>query len=201
MLQRDSDVPLSERQRKMIDEAAKSCGRIVELINEMSDLSKLDSGMAAVNTEAFDLFSVVQEVARDVHEGEDRNVQLLVAGESAGAVLTGDLIRIRRALAALFRAIVREQPASSTVVADRRVTTSDGASHALIVVAPEQDVQMTYAAAAAPFDYKRGGLGLALPLARRVVERHGGRIWSPSVEGGATVRALVVSFPLPELNR
>ena len=77
----------------------------------------------------------------------------------------------------------------------------DSQPHALIAVAPEQDVQMTYAAAAEPFDYKRGGLGLALPLARRVVERPGGRIWSPSVEGGATVRALVVSFPLPELNR
>src|SRR5262245_7992754 len=34
MLQRDVDPPLGERQRKMVDEADKACGRIVALINE-----------------------------------------------------------------------------------------------------------------------------------------------------------------------
>ncbi|MQA31581.1 MAG: hypothetical protein GEU82_17400 [Luteitalea sp.] len=201
MLQRDADAPLSERQRKMIDEAAKSCGRIVELINEMSDISKLDGGQAAVKLEAFDLFTVVQEVADGMHKSQDRDVQLQVRGEGEGARTTGDLVRLRAAFTAFFKAILREQPASSTVVVERRFTTGDGRPHALVVVAAEQDVQMAYDAAPAPFDDRRGGLGLALPLARRVVERHGGRLWSPAVEGSATVRALVVSLPLPEINR
>ena len=46
----------------------------------------------------------------------------------------------------------------------------------MVVVARDRDVQHAYEAAAAPFDEKRGGLGLALPIARRVVERQGVQI-------------------------
>ena len=41
-------------------------------------------------------------------------------------------------------------------------------------------VQAAYDRDAGPFDEKRGGLGLALPLARRVIEGHGGRMQRPS---------------------
>ncbi len=68
MLQRDTTAPLSERQRKMVDEAAKSYRRMVALIDELSEISKLDTGTAAVHEESFDLFGLVQEVADSVHE-------------------------------------------------------------------------------------------------------------------------------------
>ena len=46
-----------------------------------------------------------------------------------------------------------------------------------------------------PFDDRRGGLGLALPLARRVIERHGGRLWAPADEALGRGSA-IVSLPL-----
>ena len=49
MLQRDSDQPLSDRQRKMIDEAEKSCARLVALIAELSEISKLDVATATAS--------------------------------------------------------------------------------------------------------------------------------------------------------
>ena len=73
---------LSERQRKMIADAARSCGRIVELINEMSEISKLDAGTAPVRLETFDLFPVLQEVAAGISEAEDREVRLEVRGDT-----------------------------------------------------------------------------------------------------------------------
>ena len=76
MLQKDTSAELSERQRRMIDEAEKSCARLAALIGELSDLSKLDAGTAAVKTERFDIFQLVVEVAQEIHEGQDREVQL-----------------------------------------------------------------------------------------------------------------------------
>src|SRR5207253_4509004 len=63
MLQRDTDPPLSERQRRMVDEAEKSCARLVAIVAELSDLGKLDSGAIALARQPIDLFQTIREVA------------------------------------------------------------------------------------------------------------------------------------------
>jgi len=183
MLQRDGESTLTERQRKMIDEAEKSCTRLVALIAELSDISKLDAGMIALSRQPLDLFTLVGEVAGLVQEAKDRDVHLEVRGDTDGARIDGDATRLRTAFDAIFRAILREKPGPSTVVADRRFETRGGTRSAVIVVADAASVQTACDQTPAPFDEKRGGLGLALPLARRVIEGHGGRLWSPAPAG------------------
>src|SRR5436305_8207246 len=63
MLLRDTESPLSERQRKMIDEAEKSCSRLVGLIAELSDVAKLDSGQIGFARQPLDAFVLIAEVA------------------------------------------------------------------------------------------------------------------------------------------
>lgn len=195
MLQRDADAPLTDRQRRMIDEAEKSCARLLALVAEMSDLSKLDAGVA-LGHERLDLFALVGDVANSVHEAEDREVRLELRGEASGASILGDGPRLRGAFDAIFRAILREQPSACTVVVDRRFEKKDGVSSALIVVAPDAGVQAAYESTRCVFDERRGGLGLALPIARRIIEYHGGRMSAPgrSEERGAAI----VSLPLSE---
>ncbi|HUR33019.1 MAG TPA: HAMP domain-containing sensor histidine kinase [Vicinamibacterales bacterium] len=201
MLQKDTESPLSERQRKMIDEAARSCARLVALIGELSEVGKLDSNALPVRTDTFDLFADLEEVARNVHEAEDREVRLELSGVAAGAMVAGDRPRLSAAFGAFFRALLREQPTAVTMVCERRLVTDGTSTSAVVVIARESDVQRAYESPAQPFDEHRGGIGLSLPIARRVIERTGGRIWAPT-PASDTDRglrsALVVSIPLPE---
>src|SRR5581483_3271522 len=137
------------------------------------------------------------EVAEGVHEAEDREVRLQVRGEGSGALMLGDTVRLRTALDAIFRAILREQPTACTVVAERRLERRAGQpASAVLVVAPDTRVAEAYGQERAAFDEKRGGLGLALPIARRIIEHHGGRVWAPAqaLERGSAI----VSLPLAE---
>ena len=198
MLRMDPSAPLSERQQKMVEEAEKSCGRIVALIAELSEVGKLDGGTASVNTQSVDLFETIDAVAAAVHEGEDRGVRLAVEGDASGAPVKGDPARLKTAFDAFFRAILREQPSSCTVVVDRRCDMQDGSSRAVVVVAEASHVGKIHGAGRLPLDDKRGGLGLALPIAVRVIERHGGAVWSPDLPD---VKAIVIALPLSESAR
>jgi signal transduction histidine kinase len=201
MLQRDIDAPLPDRQQKMIDEAEKSCARLVALIAELSEISKLDAGTVALSLKPIDTFPLLAEVAEQVREVEDRNVRLKVHGLEAGAPMAGDASRLRRTFDAIFRALMREKPGPCTLIADRRLETRDGRACAVIVVAEEASVKDAYDRAPGPFDEHRGGMGLALPLARRVIEIHGGRIWSPAAlaDNDPLARgSAVISLPITE---
>jgi signal transduction histidine kinase len=201
MLQRDIDAPLTDRQQKMIDEAEKSCARLVALIAELSEISKLDAEVLAPSLKPVDTFSLLAEVAGLVHEAEDRNVRLKVQGLEAGAPMPGDAPRLRSTFDAIFRALLREKPGPCTLIADRRRATRDGRTWAVIVVAEEASVQDAYNRAPGPFDEHRGGMGLALPLARRVIEHHGGRLWSPAAVADndpLTRGSAIIALPITE---
>ena len=195
---------MSERQRRMIDEAEKSCARLVAIVAELSEIGKLDSGAVKVGRQPVDLFSLVEKVAELVHESSDRDVHLKITGPSDGAGIMGDATRLKTAFDAIFRAILREKNGPATVVAERRRDTRDGRDCAIVIVADEGSVQEAYGREPAPFDDGRGGMGLALPLARRVIEGLGGRIWSPAGLASATDAnpdplargSAIISFPL-----
>ena len=90
------------------------------------DLGKLDAGIAAVRAERFDLFELVREVAANVHEAEDREVRLELKGLSSGGALDGDRLRLRTSIEFVLRAVLREQPTGTVVVAETERITSDG---------------------------------------------------------------------------
>ena len=200
LLQRDGGDPITDQQRKMVSEAEKSCARFIALITEMSEISKLDSGAIALAQQPIDIFALVEEVAEHVHEASDREVRLTLKGDATGAPATGDAVRLRAAFQAIFRAILREKLGPATVVAERRRAVTDGQLSAVVVVADESDVQAVYDSPPGAFDERRGGLGLALPLARRVIEGHGGRIWAPSPKAGEDRArgSAVISLPITE---
>ncbi len=115
--------------------------------------------------------------------------------------MMGDTTRLRSALDAIFRAILREKPGPSTVAADLRVERHGGGASAVVVVSEESSVAAAYEARHGVFDEKRGGLGLALPLARRVIVGHGGDVWSPAEPEALARGSILIRLPLTESHR
>ncbi|HEX7794865.1 MAG TPA: HAMP domain-containing sensor histidine kinase [Vicinamibacterales bacterium] len=198
MLQRDTEHPLSDRHRKMVEEAERSCARIVALIGELNEVSKLDDPIAPLPEEPFDLFAVIREVAGETHEASDRGVQLKMRGPSSGAPLKGDLVRVHRALSSLVRAVLREQQDDGIVIVDCQLKRDRSRATAVVAIANDAEVAAALEAAPTTFDERRGGLGLILPIARRVIEHHGGQLWSPPSEkaGFGSKSAVVLSIPV-----
>jgi signal transduction histidine kinase len=180
MVLKEHGGPLTDKQKKMLQEAERSCERISALVAEMSDLGKLESRELAVAHHDVDLKALVAELASNMHEGEDRGVRLDVRVPTRPMVVTGDRARLSAAISTLLHAALRERGEPGVIVADCSVI---GAAPPWAVLAiGEADALPSLIDAGfdtpPPLDEYRGGLGLALPVARRVVETLGGAVWS-----------------------
>jgi signal transduction histidine kinase len=103
MLLRDQAGPLSDKQRKMLEEADRSCSRIGALVSEMSELGKLESGTMTLSGPEFDLSALITEVASGMQEGADRGIRLETRGTDP-PVMAGDRPRLAAVLHALIPA-------------------------------------------------------------------------------------------------
>lgn len=175
MLQKNQSSNLTEHERRMVDEAEKSCVRLTELMTELSEVGKLDGEQLAMAKRPVDFFTLTGAATATVHDAEDRDVRVEVRGPAEGAPIDADPDRLRVAIASIVRSIVRQQPGPAVVVAERSRARRDGVDEAVVVVAVEAKTPAEDSARV-PFNDKQGGMGLALPIARRVIEAHGGRI-------------------------
>lgn len=196
MLLREQAGPLNDKQRKMVEEADKSCARITALIAEMSELGKLEDGQITVPQVAFDLAALIVELASSMHEGEDRGVRLETR-VPAPVMVTGDRTRLAAAIGALMHAALRERGEPGVIVVECSTPSDTNQRWALVTIGDAADAKPLADAARTtlpPFDEWRGGLGLALPIGRRVIEAHGGALWSAA--GDNARRASALRLPL-----
>lgn len=196
MVLKEQAGPLTDKQRKMLEEAERSAGRIGALVEEMSELSKLNAQKLSLSRQTFDLNEILSEAAGREHEGEDRGVSLDVRPASRPVLISGDRPRLSTALGVLMRAALRERGEAGVVVAECSVAEGQGAPWALLAIGEASLLPALAASHQNPpaFDEWRGGLGLALPIARRLIEAHGGAIWSAA--GGESRAAAALRLPL-----
>jgi two-component system sensor histidine kinase BaeS len=181
MVLREQAGPLTDKQRTMLEEADRSCARINAIVSEMSELGKLESNQITVARAPFDVAALVVELASGMHEGDNLGIRLDVRGADQPVMVTGDRTRLTATLKALMHAAVRERGDPGAIVVECTTVKDTNTAWAVIAVGDEPTVRsLVDAARGAPpkFDDWRGGLGLALPVGRRVVEAHGGTIWS-----------------------
>ena len=181
-------------------------GHLVQMVNELLDLSRIESGIATVALDDVDLGRLAVATADRLRLFADRQgVQLDVQAPDVVPLVRGDRERLGQALLNLLHNAVKFSPAESTVTI--RVTPAESE----VIVAIEdhgQGIPRT----ALPRIFERfykvdrartrgaGGTGLGLSIARHVVEAHGGRIWAESEEGAGSTFSFAIPVAGPDLT-
>jgi signal transduction histidine kinase len=181
MLLRDRAGAITDQQRKLLEEAEKSCGRLSALVSEMSDLSALEAGSAALNRGAVDLGALLAEVIAGLPELQDRPISVELQTDG-NITLHADAGRLRLAMTSLLLALRRELITSPRLL----VRTSREADGRVRIAIADPDlidaVTATEPARLSVFNEWRGGSGLSLAVARRIIAQHGGLLYGPVSE-------------------
>jgi signal transduction histidine kinase len=188
MLLKDRAGPITDQQRRLLEEAEKSCGRLSALVAEMSDLSNLEGGTASMNRSTVDMRTLVTEAIAALPAMVDRDVTVELLPGTDNASLTGDATRLRAAITSLMIALRRELVTSDRLIVRVETATFDGAPAVAVALGDEQQLPSITAADASSlprFDEWRGGSGLSLAVARRVIGQHGGTLLGPPGDGKA----------------
>jgi signal transduction histidine kinase len=168
---------ITEQQRRLLEEAAKSCGRLSALVDEVSELSNLEAGTLTFNRQQTDVRSAIRAAAARLPPLPDREVPIDVQLGDGAAMVHGDPVRLTQAftslLAALRREIITEDPLGV------REARSGNGTLDLHIGDPEALESLAAGGDRPVFDEWRGGVGLSLAVARRIIEAHGGQLTAP----------------------
>jgi signal transduction histidine kinase len=195
MLLKERAGPVPDQQRRLLEEAEKSCARLSALLGEVSELSALEGGTATFNRASVDLNSLLSEAITGLPELPDRDVRVELDTDEGSATLQGDATRLRLALSSVIAALRRELITSDRLCVHQRIRQNGADRIAWIAIADPDRVGALSSAAESSlttFDEWRGGCGLSLPVARRIINAHGGTIWSPVEESKA---GAVIALP------
>jgi two-component system phosphate regulon sensor histidine kinase PhoR len=169
-----------------------------QVVNDLLDLSAIESGNATLERKPLDIGAVVRRAAERLQPQAERAGVTLTAGVGDAPVMVqADGGRIEQVMLNLIHNAIKFTPSGGMI--ECRVTPSGG--HVAVSV---RDTGVGISSADLPRIFERfykadkaragGGSGLGLAIARHIVEQHGGRIWAESVEGKGTT--MVFTLPL-----
>ena len=188
------DDGLPDKQRDYVEKAHSSARNLLQILDDILDVSKIEAGQLALERIDFELESVISEMADVLGlRADEKGLELLFsAAPELPQRLVGDPTRLRQVLVNLGGNAIKFTDAGEITVG-MEVSREDAETIELHGWVRDTGLGMSGAELARLFQpftqadssttRRFGGTGLGLVISRQLVERMGGKLWVESEPG------------------
>ncbi len=199
--------PLSDQQKEYVGYIHESGKHLFSLINDILDLSKVEAGKMELELSAFDLKELLDKSTIFVKEKAMSNNITLVnqVSEEVGTVMA-DERKVKQVLINLLSNAVKFTPAGGKVGIQAQMT-----PHNEILVCVwdtgigieeknHEKVFSEFEQVSNAYSRKYAGTGLGMPLSKKFVELHGGKMWFES-KGQGKGTNFYFTLPITQIKK
>lgn len=180
---------LSAVQTGIVDQALISCRRMADLVSDMLDVTRIESGKLPIELEETTMAAIIKRVSDQMAPLlAAKEMRLAVEPQDQDAPIRVDGERIFQVLVNLIGNAIKFAPADSAITVTSRMVEGDSvlettvADEGIGISAEELPVVFDEFAQVGP-PGKEEGTGLGLAICKGIVEAHGGSIWAESEVG------------------
>lgn len=181
------DGPLTEPMNNDLQLIQKNGQHLLHLINDVLDMAKIEAGRINLSPERFRVHEILDDVLSITSTlASEKNLSLFVEEDSGNDVeIFADRTRLRQVMINLINNSIKFTETGRIAIRAAR----QGAENILISVRdtgvgipPDmlEAIFQEFAQIDTSSTRKAGGTGLGLPISRRLIELHGGRLWAES---------------------
>lgn len=197
-------LPLSELQNQekvshITEGISRGTDRLRQIIDDMIDISRLDANALSLHWKECHLGTVLGLAAKHLMpSAEERNQSLIVESAEGIPAFDGDAQRLHQALLNIMENAIKFTPDGGTITVSARLLGGNSPDEQFIEIvvadtgigiAPEDQERIfekfyrvgdAKLHSSSKVQFKGGGPGLGLAIAKGIVEAHGGKIWAAS---------------------
>jgi signal transduction histidine kinase len=166
--------------------------KITNLINELLDLTRIESGKLSLRKERVNIQSLVKNIIKD-QQLVTSSHKIKLTGKSSKKILA-DKTRIGQVITNMITNAIKYSPGKKNVevsIADKK--------NSIIITVKDYGIGLTEAEQDKIFNRfyrvkntRTQGLGLGLFISQQIVHMHNGRLWVKSIKGkGSTFKCLL----------
>lgn len=169
-----------------------NCYRLLRLINNLIDISKIDSGYLEMNYKNYNIISVIENITLSVVEfAENKGLSIIFDTEVEEKYMCCDTDKIERIMLNLLSNAIKNTMPGGTI----NVNIYDNEDSVTISVKdtgigiPEDKLKIIFdrfMQVDPSLQRKNGGSGIGLALVKSLVESHNGQAWVTSKQGEGT---------------
>lgn len=207
-LLQDKAGGLNPEQTRILEESVQSCERLLNIVNEMLDFSRIESGKLELHNRESDILTLLRRVYRQMKIIADRErIELLLSLPEHPIPLVYDADRIEQVLVNLISNAIKFTESGGVITLSVQESAENGGG-VLEISVSDTGVGLSRSIMDKLFDEyqpflakgvgtsRKKGVGLGLAISKKIVEAHGGRIWAKSEKGQGATFTFTLPFPM-----